>query len=122
MATQTDPPGLADQSGRTVELLESHARSVWLLAVLSYVCGDVITTFVGLQYTPLREAGPLPQYLLAEFGAGALAGLKAGTLAVCVTAWRLLPHPVSTGVPLGLAVVGSTITLWNAALIVFVVV
>lgn len=102
-------------------MLDSHARWLWLLAIALYVCGDVLTTALGLWYTPLQEAGPLPRYLLAEFGVGAVAGLKICVFGLFAVLWRVLPHPVSAGVPLGLALVGSAVTLWNATMIVLVV-
>lgn len=124
MATQTDKgtpaAGRDSQRERSLEWLGSHARLLWVVALLSYVGGDFVTTFVGLQYTPLGEVGPLAALLLAEFGFESLVGLKLGFVGLLVVVWKLLPDPISTGVPLGLAVIGSGITAWNAALIALV--
>lgn len=124
MATGIDRERIPDRSNRStasIQVLCSHTRLLWLLAILLYVCGDVLTTALGMWYTPLQEASPLPRYLLAEFGVGAVAGLKMGVFGLFAVLWRVLPQPVSAGVPLGLALVGYAITLWNATMIVLVV-
>jgi hypothetical protein len=122
MATQTEPRAVrSGRSDAVLDALDAYTPWLWLLAILLYVCGDILTTAVGLQYTPLEEASPLPQYLLGEFGVGAVAGLKLGIVGLFVGLWRVLPRPVSAGVPLGLAAVGYAITLWNATLIVLMV-
>jgi hypothetical protein len=51
-----------------------------------------------------------------------MAVLKLGALGLFVGLWRVAPHPVSYGVPLGLALVGYAVTLWNTALITLTVV
>ncbi|MFT4945699.1 MAG: hypothetical protein ACI9K3_001649 [Halovenus sp.] len=124
MAAGTDRERGTAESGwgaAYVRMLDASAGRLWLLAILLYVCGDVLTTAVGLWYTPLVEVGPLPEFLLVEFGVGAVAGLKLGILALFAGVWRLLPRPVSAGVPLGLSLVGYLVTLWNGTLIVLVV-
>jgi hypothetical protein len=105
-----------------LRFLRSHVRQLWLLAILTYVVGDVVTTVLGLRYTSLQETGPIPRYLLARFGGWVLAGLKLGGLGLFVGIWRLLPRPASQGVPLGLALVGCAVTLWNVAVITLAVV
>lgn len=120
MATRTDQwsrPAGSDSGQTDGWRLDSHARWLWLLALLLYVVGDILTTTVGLRYTTLQETGPLPRYLLVEFGAWMLAVLKLGTLGLFVGLWRVVPRPASYGVPIGLALVGCVVTLWNTTLI-----
>jgi len=121
MATQTDQNGIAagwsGQIEAAPEFLDSHTPLLWAGAVLSYVGGDLVTTVVGLRYTALVEVGPLATVLLAESGFEALVGLKLGLVGLLVVVWKLVPRPVSVGIPLGLTIVGSTITLWNGILI-----
>ena len=123
MATEPDRrlPGLAwAEGGSYPALLVSHGRELWTVAILTYVVGDLVTTFVGVRYTGLVEGSPLPAALLAEFGFGALVGLKAVSVVPFVLLWRVVPGPASAGVPLGLLLVGSTVTLWNTLLVVLV--
>lgn len=101
-----------------LRVLDSHARWLWLLAILTYVIGDLVTTAVGLRYTSLQETSPIARHLLDRFGSVVLAGLKLGGLGLFAGLWRLLPRPVSHGVPLGLTLIGCVVTLWNTALIV----
>lgn len=125
MTTRTDRRGrpAGSDSGQTGGWRpDSHARCLWLVVVLLYVVGDVLTTTVGLRYTTLQESSSLPSYLLVEFGAWMMTVLKLGALGLFVGLWRVMPHPVSYGVPLGLALVGYAVTLWNTTLITLTVV
>lgn len=101
-------------------LSEFAARTdeLWVYALLTYVVGDLVTTFVGLQYTPLTEIGPLPAAILSEFGFGGLVVTKLLFLGLFVLLWRVAPRPASVGVPLALVIVGTGITVWNIFLIV----
>jgi len=93
-------------------------RELWVYALLMYVVGDLVTTFVGLQYTPLTEIGPLPAALLSEFGFGSLVVTKLVFVGLFALLWRVAPRPASVGVPLALVIVGTGITVWNLFLIV----
>ena len=109
----------ADTQAR-VRLLDSYAGRLWLLAALLYLCGDTLTTVVGLGWTPLREVGPLSRPLLDRFGLGHLVGLKLIVFCGFVALWHTLPRPIRVGVPLGLVIAGGGVTIWNAVLIVLV--
>lgn len=123
MATQSDTATVGvslTQIESSILLLDSHARLVWAVALLSYVGGDLVTTAVGLRYTPLAESGPLAAVLLAEAGFGGLLALKAWFVALMVILWASVPRPLSVSIPVGLALTGSAITLWNTLLITVV--
>lgn len=105
-----------------VRLLDARVRWLWLLAAVLYLCGDILTTLVGLEQTPLREVSPLPRSLLDRFGVDWLVGVKLLTFGGFFTIWYSLPRPVSVGVPLGLVIAGGGATLWNTVLLVLVVV
>lgn len=87
---------------------------IWVLAVLFYGFGDVITTFLGLQASGVTELSPL----LSQFSSPgiylALLGLKLLAFASCFLLWLLIPEPHRLGAPLGLAAVGLLVTGWNS--------
>jgi hypothetical protein len=122
MTAQTEQhTGVQSDPGETyVRLLDAHVRRLWLLAAVLYLCGDILTTLVGIKQTPLREVGPLPRYLIDQFGADWLVGVKLLTFGGFLALWYSLPRPVSVGVPLGLVVAGGGATLWNTVLLVLV--
>jgi hypothetical protein len=100
-----------------VELLQSVTLELWIITVLFFVAGDVLTTAVGLLQGGVAEVGPLVAPLMAEYGLAIMVPMKLLALVVCVGLWRLAPDPHSVGVPLGLAVFGVLVTGWNAGVI-----
>ncbi len=91
---------------------------MWLLAVLAFGIGDVLTTGLGLGLAALTETGPLTAPLIEWFGPGVMLSVKGVTFCGCYALWRLVPRPHSVGVPLGLAVLGVSTTCWNLYLLV----
>ena len=110
--------GGAGGSGADVaELVQSVSVELWVVTVLFFVVGDVLTTLVGLLRGGVAEVGPLVAPLMGEYGLLVMVPMKLLALLVCLVLWRLAPAPHSSGVPLGLAVFGVLVTGWNAGVI-----
>lgn len=98
---------------RTVEHLRSHSRVLWVVTAIGFVGGDLLTTAVGLSGGSVAEVGPLAVHFIEWFGLGAMIPLKLLALGLCLLIWRAVPKPHDVGVPLGLAVFGVLVTVWN---------
>ena len=108
----------AHGSGADVaELVQSVSVELWIITVLFFVVGDILTTLVGLLRGGVAEVGPLVAPLMSEYGLLVMVPMKLLALLVCLVLWRLAPAPHSSGVPLGLAVFGVLVTGWNAGVI-----
>lgn len=101
--------------------LRAHQSTLWIVALLWYGVGDLLTTTVGLSQQGLAESGPVAAPVVDAYGALGLVVLKSGLLAGGYAAWRVVPGPHRIGIPLGLAIVGFVVTTWNTALIWIVV-
>lgn len=99
-----------------LDRLAARERVLWVLALLGYGLGDLVTTLVGLSTGRAAEAGPVAGPV-AEFGLPALVALKLASLVAFYLAWRLLPRPFRVAVPLAVAGVGAVVSAWNATVI-----
>lgn len=97
-------------------------RQLWIVGILFFGVGDLVTTSVGIGVAGVVEGNPVAEPLIRQYGVGALAGLKALTFAGCYLVWRLTVRPYNTGIPLGLAVLGVSVTAWNLFVLGYVVV
>jgi hypothetical protein len=86
---------------------------IWLLAVLFFGIGDVVTTSVGLEIAGVTEIGRVTAPLVERYGLSAVLTLKIVVFSGGYVAWRVIPRPHSIGIPLGLTVVGVSVTGWN---------
>lgn len=93
---------------------------LWLLAILTFGVGDLLTTAVGF-HVGLMEANPVYAGLetVAHPLLYALAG-KTAFIMLALAAYRLVPKSVSVGIPIGLCAVGVGVTAWNTFLILSV--
>jgi hypothetical protein len=98
----------------------AHLRP-WLLALVFFGAGDVLTTSVGLAVPGVVEAAPIARALILEYGVAAMVGLKLLAFAACVALWRAVPRPYCRGVPVGLAALGVSVTLWNTAVVLIAI-
>jgi hypothetical protein len=108
------PNSVSWQQSDKLDTLEGW---LWLIAVLFFGVGDVVTTGIGLDLTGVSEIGPLRSVILRH-GVFAIVGLKLVTFAACYVLWRVVPRPHAVGVPLGLALLGVPVTGWNVAVLV----
>ena len=100
---------------------EAEFRLLWILAVLTYGVGDIVTTLALVTYSPtVTEAIVLVRLLLAQFCAGGLVGLKlivfAASLTVAVYATRVGDRFLYYVPPVTLALVGAFVTVYNVRL------
>lgn len=91
---------------------------LWLIACFFFGVGDVVTTGVGVGIVGVAESNPFITTLLQQYGFSALGALKLGTLGGCYFVWRHLSRPHCVGIPLGLAVVGVSVTAWNLHIVI----
>ena len=100
-----------------IEILADRTRLLWGLAVGLYGVGDLLTTVVGISTGRAAEAGPVAAGLVDTYGLGAVLPLKLGSLLAFYLLWRATPDPHAVGVPLGLALVGGLLTVWNTVVL-----
>jgi len=101
-----------------VTQLAERQRTIWLVALVSYGAGDLLTTLVGLALGRGSEAGPAAATFLAVGGLAGIVVLKLVSLAVFYGVWRLAPEPGRVAIPLALATVGTVVTVWNGYVLV----
>ncbi|MFW5963322.1 MAG: hypothetical protein ACOCQM_00555 [Natronomonas sp.] len=94
---------------------------LWALAVLFFGVGDVVTTSVGLGVEGLFESGPVTSVLVERYGLGGMVASKTLIFGGCFLCWRVVQRPYRVGVPLGLALLGVSVTGWNLYLLALVV-
>ena len=102
-----------EDNPQAIEYLRCAQPSLWLIAILFFGLGDVVTTGVGLEVDRVYEAGVITGALLDRYGQLSMMALKVGLFAGCYVFWRIAPRPHRIGVPLGLAVLGVTVVWWN---------
>jgi len=86
---------------------------LWVVGLLCFGVGDVVTTSVGLRAEHVTEVGPLVRPVVEHYHVPGLVGLKLAVFGVCYLLYRLLPSPQNAGIPLGLATFGTIVVLWN---------
>lgn len=88
-------------------------HDLWLLSVLFFGVGDVLTTAVGLQVGGVVETSPV--LALADGAAvyPTMVGLKLLVFGGWYLLWRVTPAPYRVGAPLGLAILGVAATALN---------
>lgn len=116
-----ESPVYRDESAPFIPRPRPDDWQLWLLAVLCFGIGDVATTAVGLHVTGVVEVHPLAADGFERAVIASAIGLKAVAFGGCYLLWRLTPRPHCVGVPLGLTVLGTAVTLWNARVLVVVV-
>ena len=102
-----------------VEAFEPTASQLWVIAVLFFGIGDVVTTVIGLKTAGVVEVHPIAAALFERSILASMVVLKSAAFGSCYVLWKLTPDPYSVGVPLGLIVLGVCVTLWNGLLLSF---
>lgn len=90
---------------------------LWLCALVWFGIGDVATTAVGLQVPGVVEAHPLAARSFERTVVGTVVGLKTMAFGGCYVLWRWTPRPYRVGVPLGLILLGASLTVWNTVIL-----
>lgn len=89
------------------------AVQLWVVAVLCFGAGDVVTTAIGLRVAGVVELQPVASYLFQHSPLGTMVLLKTAAFGSCYLLWKLAPEPYRIGVPLGLATFGTALVVWN---------
>jgi hypothetical protein len=89
------------------------AMLLWLVAVICFGAGDVLTTAVGLRLAGVVEVQPIAAHLFEYSVLWGMVLLKTAVFGGCYVVWRCAPEPYSVGVPLGLAALGTVVVAWN---------
>jgi len=95
-------------------------RRLWVLTVLFFGIGDVVTSGIGLSMAGIAEIGPLVAPLVSAYGLWAMVALKIVFIGAALLFWRVGPKPQADGIPLGLAVLGVLVTGWNIVVVLSV--
>ena len=105
----------------TTPLSISTNESVfWIVAILFYGFGDIITTLAGLQIAGITEGGPLVALIVDQHGPGFIYVVKVTTIALFYLLWKVIPRPYRIGIPIGVSLVGIGVTVWNVGMILSV--
>jgi len=109
MSIRTSRASFLDSLGRiTID------DSLWIAAIALFGVGDLVTTvyfiveFGAVESHPIVAAG-----LEAAGGLWILAPWKGAAIAVFYGMYRITPDSMAIGVPLGLALLGAVLTVWN---------
>lgn len=104
--------GRVENSG-SIERLRVTQPLLWLIAVVFFGIGDVVTTSIGLSMAAVHEVGPVTSLFLDKYGLLAMVVAKLAVLSGSYLLWRLTPNRYRVGVPLGLALLGVVVVWWN---------
>lgn len=95
----------------------AHAGEIdlqlWLIAVLFFGVGDLVTTAIGLGVGGVSEGSPIAALLIQQYGPAVMVLPKLVVFGGSYAIWRLVPEPHRLGSPLALAVLGVAVTFWN---------
>lgn len=116
-ATLTDLPRLS--TDRSTELLPTE-RLLWILAILLFAIGDIITTTIG-QNLGLYEVNPIFRSLFAHFPVPLVMTLGMGLqVGLAILIALRLTTPLRVAIPVVLAVIGMHVVHSNVLAILTV--
>lgn len=104
--------------------LDSYAtivRGGWGVAVVSFGVLDVLLTMIAVGFGFAEEANPLVAAGIDRYDLWILPVWKGLVFGIWYQVFRTVPRPYNAGVPIGLALLGSVIVCWNAAVLVLFV-
>lgn len=90
---------------------------LWQSAFATWVVGDVVTTAVGLSMSGVVESNPTGREVLSTAGYGGMLAWKLATTGAFVGLQSMIPEEWEKGVPIGLALLGTGVTLNNISVI-----
>lgn len=103
LSERTVRHGTIDRLGRrTLDLLASVERELWVLVVVALVA-DVYLTQTGLR-AGLHKGNPVARHLIETFGIGALAVFTFAVVGFAGVVSELVPARQAPTIPLGLAI------------------
>jgi hypothetical protein len=89
------------------------ARACWAVALATFGVFDVLVTMVAVDAGVATEAHPLAALVIGRYGLWTLPVWKLLAIVVFYRLYRALPRRYDLGVPLGLALLGGAVALWN---------
>lgn len=109
--------GLGIGDGHLEEISRSASPWLWVIAIAFYGVGDVATTIAFIEAGIAEgEAHPVAAVGIEAVGTWILVVWKAAALALLFGVYRLVERVApssAVGVPLGTALLGMALTLWN---------
>ena len=90
--------------------------AAWTIAVLTFGVVDVASTIYFVATTPAVESHPLVAAAIEATGLWILIPWKAAAFGLFYAAYRIVPQSWAVGVPIGLALIGSVVSVWNLRL------
>jgi hypothetical protein len=106
---------------RQIRALEVADRELWVLAVLFFGVGDLLTTGIGLSVNGVSEIAPVVKVTITHYGLLALVLLKVLGITWAYALWTVVPRPYRVGIPLGLTIIGIPVTAWNVHVVLVAV-
>lgn len=95
-------------------------RTLWLLAILLFAIGDIVTTTIG-QNLGLYEMNPIFRWLFAHYPVPLVMTVGMGLqIGVAILISQRLRTPLRVIIPLGLALLGMHVTHSNVLVILTV--
>lgn len=91
---------------------------IWVVVLVAFGAFDVALTAAAVGTGVAAEAHPLVREGIRQFGLVVLPVWKAVLLVGFYLLYRATPRPYDVGVPLGLAIVGVAVGVWNVAVVV----
>ncbi len=93
---------------------------IWSLALLTFVVGDVTTTHIGLNTPGVIEANPSLVTFIDRYGTPGMIFMKVSLMLTAGVWWLALGERTTRyGIPIGLSIVGITVTTWNLYILWF---
>lgn len=120
MDSYFDVTTVVPEAKRTSDLLVLYQRKLWILALVFFVIGDLVTTGLGVSSGQIVEASPVGDTILNQYGMYGMVALKFGVVGLAYAGWKVVPDPERIGIPLGLAAVGVLVTGWNCLILLLV--
>jgi DNA-binding transcriptional LysR family regulator len=91
---------------------------IWAVALVAFGAFDVTLTAAAVGTGVAAEAHPVVRAGIQQFGLAILPVWKAVLLGGFYLLYRATPRPYDVGVPIGLALVGVAVGVWNVAVVV----
>ncbi|AGB31774.1 hypothetical protein C488_14982 [Natrinema pellirubrum DSM 15624] len=95
------------------QIRHSRPSRLWLAAIALFGVADIATTTYLVTTTPFAEGNPILATLFAEFGVWVLIPIKAVGFVFFYGLYRVVPRTWRVGVPIGLALLGCVVSVWN---------
>jgi len=101
-------------------ILNRHEPELIASSLATYVLGDVITTYVGINILGLHEANPAVNDMLSKITIEHMMLMKSIVILVAFVFWLSMSDKRKNVIPLSILCVGIALILWNTYMIVTV--